>query len=337
MPQSVTFDIPVPARVSRHRDRVREANMRWVVTHGLAPSAEGREAYRSWDLADAAARIYHAAECDALVDTLNFFSIGFLFDDQFDPTEPDRLDAVARAAAEMAAIPFRPLGAPTEFTTPITVAWAGLWPRMAAATSPVWQARFAGHFAQWLTAHVWETRLTAERRVPDPDEYVRLRRRSVGLDHSYDVAEWTYGFELPVTVAAHPLLRRLRLAATDAIAFMNDIHSYEREMSRREAHNLVSVLRRHEGLSSRAAVAKASGMAREALDRFLRLRGDVPAVCDALPLSHAEAAAAFRFVEGIGDWIRGNHDWAVRSGRYRVSEAAPEVFADDLLVAGARR
>lgn len=332
MPQTVTFDIPIPGSISPHRDSAREQNIQWVTDHRLVQSPAGIAEYRSWDLADAAARIYHGATHDALVQTLNFFSIGFLFDDQFDPDVSGRLGKVAQAAAEMAVVPFRPVGAPAEFSSLITEAWAAFWPRIANATPPVWQARFAAHFARWLTAHVWETRLTAEGVTLTPAQYVRLRRQSVGLDHSYDIAEWTYGFELPLRVAAHPLIGELRTAATDTISFMNDIHSYEREMHRREAHNIVAVLTRHEGLSVPAALNQAGRMARDALAQFVQLEQSLPSLCEELSLNRIERADTQRFVHAIQDWIRGNHDWAIESGRYRIPGPTKSTYADDLLV-----
>ncbi|MDG4861681.1 terpene cyclase [Streptomyces sp. T-3] len=333
MPQIVRFDVPFPAAVSPHHEEVRAANAEWVARNGLVQSVQGRDEYLSWDLADAAARIYHRAEPEPLVETLNFFSVGFLFDDQFDPAAPSRLPLVARAAAEMAMIPFRPPDADLECVCPLTRAWAALWPHISAATSPAWQERFAVHFAQWLTAHVWETRLTAAGAGIGLADFVRLRRLAVGLDHSYDIAEWTYGFELPVVVAAHPLLRQLREAATDSIAFMNDIHSYEREMERGEICNLVAVL--HHDVPLETALRKASGMARDALALFVRLARQVPGMCAELRLTESEREATCRFVEGMGDWIRGNHDWAIASGRYRPPESGSDPYTDDLLALGA--
>ncbi|KAB2346909.1 terpene synthase family protein [Actinomadura rudentiformis] len=334
MPQKVRFEIPFAPHVSPFRDWARERNVEWLAASGLTASEEGRERYRLWNLADAAARIYHAADPDALAETLNFFSIGFLFDDQFDPDMPGRLPRVARTAAEMAVVPFRPVGASVEFVCPVTEAWAALWQRIAARTPATWQERFAAHFAQWLTAHVWEVRLTAEGYIPELDGYIRLRRQSVGLDHSYDIAEWTYGFEMPAAAAAHPLFRELRVAATDTIAFMNDIHSYERETSRHEAHNLVIVLHQRCGLSREEAVARAAEMTREALARFMTLESNVPEAYEELRLDDVQRDSADRFLDGVKDWIRGNHDWAINSGRYKTFAPDSSAYTEDILSPG---
>lgn len=337
MPRTLRFAIPFPGSISPHREAAREANAEWISRHGLVQSAEGRDEYLSWDLADAAARIYHQAEPGPLTDTLNFFSVGFLFDDQFDPAIPNRLHIVGQAAAEMAMIPFRPQGARPEFVCPLTEAWAALWPQIAAVTPLNWQYRFAVHFAQWLTAHVWEIRLTARQANVGLPGYIRLRRRSVGLDHSFDIAEWAYGFETPVVVAQHPLLRQLREAATDAIAFMNDVHSYEREMGRGETHNLVTVLRWDRDLGPEEAIAQAADMARDALALFVRLERQVPRICTELRLTEADCRATRRFLDTMRDWIRGNHDWAVTSGRYRPPGSGGSPYADDLLASPAGR
>ncbi|MDO0909360.1 hypothetical protein QQM39_00295 [Streptomyces sp. DT2A-34] len=46
-----------------------------------------------------------------------------------------------------------------------------------------------------------------------------------------------------------------------------------------------------------------------------------------------EREAVFRLVDGMRDWIRGNPDWGIASGRYRV-DGSDRAYADDLLTVG---
>jgi germacradienol/geosmin synthase len=327
------FDMPIPpaANPSPYRDQARERNLEWVIENGLVASLAGRERYESWDVADSAARIFHRADADSLTGILNFYACGFLFDDQFAQGAAYRLELVCRTATELAMIPFRPPGAATEFTNPLTRAWARLWPTFMASTSRAWQERFASHFAQWMAAHAWETRLSDGGHHLNVSDYIALRCRSVGLDHSYDLVEWAYGFESPPSLMAHPLLDAMRTAATETVALMNDVHSYPRERAQHSTHNLVLTLQHQQSLTAEEALAEAIRLAQRPLARFLTLERDLPPLYEALHLTTSERVSGDHFVQGMRDWIRGNHDWALNSGRYQPYEAVAAAYEDELL------
>ena len=84
MPQDVTFDLPFDTPVSDHLEYARGRHLRWVWDSGLVRSHAGFEEYRSWDLPQAAARTYPHASAEDMVLIMNWFSLAFLFDDQFD-------------------------------------------------------------------------------------------------------------------------------------------------------------------------------------------------------------------------------------------------------------
>ncbi|GAB2886207.1 hypothetical protein GCM10027074_63320 [Streptomyces deserti] len=88
MPQDVRFDLPFDTPVSEHLEYARARHLRWVWDMGLVRSRAGFEEYKSWDLPQAAARTYPYASADDMVVLMNWFSLAFLFDDQFDPVNP---------------------------------------------------------------------------------------------------------------------------------------------------------------------------------------------------------------------------------------------------------
>jgi hypothetical protein len=71
-------------------------------------------------------------------------------------------------------------------------------------------------------------------------------------------------------------------------------------------------------------------MTYSALHRFIRLRADIPTMLDELWLSHSERRAVDESVAGMENWIRGNHDWARTTGRYRPTQDAA-TCPEDLL------
>ncbi len=336
MPQGAIFEIPFPSMINPHLAPARAANLSWVRARGLARSEARMEEYLSWDLPQLTARTYPYADRADLEMLMNFFSIFFLIDDEFDEPQGDRRAQLAAVTQEMITIPFRPAGAPPDIVCPITLAWVEVWTDMRRGMSETWQNLFASNSARFLTASLEEERLAASSAVLDLNSYVELRRHSVGVYHGFDLAERSRGFEVPPHAHSHQRMRDLRAAATDTIGFMNDVHSLERDERKGKSYNLVAVLRRELRCSRADAIERAVRMARERLKAALELQAKSPHISAELRLSSNECVAVERGVEGIRNWIRGYHDWACQSRRYAASgpiesSLAPVRHEDDLL------
>ncbi|MFE5683085.1 7-epi-alpha-eudesmol synthase [Streptomyces sp. NPDC056512] len=330
MPQDVRFELPFRTPVSEHLDYARERHLRWVWDMGLVRSQAGFEEYQSWDLPQAAARTYPYASADDMVVLMNWFSLAFLFDDQFDAGRPDRADRIAEVARELIVTPLRPAGTTPRVVCPITVAWTEVWSTLSDGMSLTWRTRFAASWGRFLAAHTEEVDLAAHGLAGtlSLEEYAEFRRRTVGIHHSIDAGERSRGFEVPPQVQAHPLMVRMRDLAADTIGFMNDIHSFEREKRRGDGHNLIAVLHRERGCSWEEAAAEAYRMTTECLEEYLELEARVPHMCDELGLTATQSLHVQMGVEAIQHWINGNYEWALVSGRYNAAKEGPAVTAE---------
>lgn len=328
MPQDVRFDIPFTTPISEHLDEARQQHLRWVWERGLVRSQAGFEEYQSWDLPQAAVRTYPYASAKDMVHLMNWFSLAFLFDDQFDAGIPDRADRIAEVARELIVTPLRPPGSAPRVECPITAAWAEVWEHLAEGMSHTWQARFAASWGRFLVAHCEEIDLAARGATVGLDEYPAFRRRTVGIHHSIDAGERSRRFEVPAQAQAHPVMIRLRDVAADTIGFMNDIHSFEREKRRGDGHNLIVVLHRARGCSWDEALDEAVRMTTASLDEYLELEARVPAMCDELGLDEDERERVWMGVEAARDWINGNYEWALTTGRYAAAKDTPAAAAE---------
>lgn len=330
MPQDVRFDLPFGTPVSEHLEYARARHLRWIWDMGLVRSLAGFEEYKSWDLPQAAARTYPYASADDMVVLMNWFSLAFLFDDQFDANQPDRADRIAEVARELIVTPLRPAGTRPRVVCPITLAWAEVWEHLSTGMSLTWQTRFAASWGRFLVAHCEEVDLAARGLAGTLglDEYAAFRRRTVGIHHSIDAGERSRGFEVPSQVMAHPLMERMRDLAADTIGFMNDIHSFERERRRGDGHNLIAVLHRERGCNWQQAADEAYRMTTACLDEYLELEARVPRMCDELGLDEEERARVRMGVEAIQHWIEGNYEWALTSGRYTAAKEGPAATAE---------
>ncbi|MFF0221423.1 7-epi-alpha-eudesmol synthase [Streptomyces sp. NPDC004629] len=330
MPQDVTFDLPFETPVSPHLEYARSRHLRWIWDMGLVRSQAGFAEYRSWDLPQAAARTYPHASADDMVVLMNWFSLAFLFDDQFDTGRPDRADRIAEVARELIVTPLRPAGTRPRVVCPITVAWAEVWQHLSDGMSLTWRSRFAASWGRFLVAHCEEVDLAARGLAGTLtlDEYAAFRRRTVGIHHSIDAGERSRRFEVPAEVQAHPVMERMRDLAADTIGFMNDIHSFERERRRGDGHNLICVLQRERGGSWQEAADEAYRMTTECLQEYVALEARVPRMCDDLGLDEAGRQRVRMGVEAIQHWINGNYEWALTTGRYAAAKEGPAVNAE---------
>ncbi|MER6527183.1 7-epi-alpha-eudesmol synthase [Streptomyces sp. NPDC001508] len=330
MPQDVTFDLPFETPVSPHLESARSRHLRWVWDMGLVRSQAGFAEYRSWDLPQAAARTYPHASADDMVVLMNWFSLAFLFDDQFDTGRPDRADRIAEVARELIVTPLRPAGTRPRVVCPITVAWAEVWQHLSDGMSLTWQSRFAASWGRFLVAHCEEVDLAARGLAGTLtlNEYTAFRRRTVGIHHSIDAGERSRRFEVPAEVQAHPVMERMRDLAADTIGFMNDIHSFERERRRGDGHNLICVLQRERGGSWQDAADEAYRMTTECLQEYVALEARVPRMCDDLGLDETGRQRVRMGVEAIQHWINGNYEWALTTGRYAAAKEGPAVNAE---------
>ncbi|MEU5719068.1 terpene synthase family protein [Streptomyces sp. NPDC020403] len=330
MPQDIRFDVPFDTPVSPYLAKAAESHLVWVRERGLVRSTAGFEEYRSWDLAQAAARTYPYASPADLVVLMNWFSLAFLFDDQFDSARPDRADRIAEVARELILTPLRPAGAEPRVVCPITLAWREVWEQLSDGMSLAWQSRFAASWGRFLAAHCEEVDLAAGGLAAtlDLDAYVGFRRRTVGIHHSIDAGERSRRFEVPPAAMAHPLMVRIRDVAADTIGFMNDVHSFERERRRGDGHNLIAVLRRERDCSWQEAIDEAYRMTTRCIEEYLALEGEVPRMCQELCLEEEARARVWMGVEAVRHWINGNYEWALTTGRYAADKDGPVATAE---------
>ena len=94
----------------------------------------------------------------------------------------------------------------------------------------------------------------SEQRVPNPIEYIEMRRKVGGAPWSADLVEHAVFAEVPARIAATRPMRVLKDTFADAVHLRNDLFSYQREVEREgEINNGVLVLERLSPLSTQEA------------------------------------------------------------------------------------
>ncbi|MER5768585.1 terpene synthase family protein [Streptomyces sp. NPDC001985] len=329
MPRDAHFRIPIPPRVNPALDRSRDLS--WVRTHSLVRTPEGERRYLASRVADLAAYFYPDATGDDLGLGFDVMAWFFLFDDQFDVPAGVYPGAAVTATGQLADVLARPPGAAgPPSAPPLVTAFADLWHRMGRGMSPAWRRRAAHAWADYLAGHPTEVTDRFHGPTPEPDDHIRLRRKTIGVRPSLDLAERIGHFETPERAWPATHLEAMRLAVVDHAILVNEVFSLERDTARGDA-NLITSLVHHRGYSLRQSLAETVRRADRTLERFLQLESGLPKFCDALDLTVTERADVHRYGDAMRSLIRGDHDWHRAAGRYTTEGPPPDLNLEDLV------
>jgi germacradienol/geosmin synthase len=315
--------MPWPARVSPDLDVAREHAREWARDLGMfepgGPAGWTVEHYERCDFPLFVALVHADARGEPLNAMTCFYVWSFYFDDVFFRTFTPRAD-LAGARAYVARLPaFMPIeGEPTE--TPANAVECGLsdaWTRIAFSKSAVWRERFGRHIQDMCEAWLWELANAIEERVPDPIDYVEMRRRTGGMHWLNDFVEYTLGIELPERVYDARAIRALNDISCDTVLLRNDILSLRKELEQGESNNAVLVTIALLGCDMQAAVDIVSDVvtARLQLAEHV-IATEVGPMLDEQALTPAERAAVAAYVQGLRDALAGDFQWETGTGRY---------------------
>lgn len=205
-----------------------------------------------------------------------------------------------------------------EPTNPVEAGLADLWARTVPDMSLGWRARFAENTEHLLNESLWELSNINAGRVPNPVEYIEMRRKVGGAPWSAGLVEYAARAEVPASVAYSRPLRVLRDAFSDGVHLRNDLFSYERETQEEgELSNGVLVLETFLDCATQEAADSVNDLLTSRLQQFENtVVTELPPLFAEFGLDPVECAAVLAYVKGLQDWQSGGHEWHMRSSRY---------------------
>jgi hypothetical protein len=316
MPRDVQFAVPFPFRVNAHLAIARERNVQWARELGALGSDEATERYRLSQVTDLAAHFYPDAGEEDLALAFDLMGWFFLFDDEFAvPAGQHPAAAVTDCQSMILQIITSPGPGASPAPTPIVLAFADIWSRMAKGMSPLWRARTTGAFLEYLFGNLTEVADLRSGTNLSPTAYFELRRKTIGVPVSLAMGERFWHREVPALAWSSSHLEQMRLITTDHIICVNEVISLEKEEAAGEP-NLILKLMQHHDLTRSQATAKIVARADTAAERFRDLQRQIPHLCDTLALTTAERSAVRHYADLMSTLIRGNYDWSQTAGRY---------------------
>ncbi|WP_443067339.1 terpene synthase family protein [Streptomyces sp. NBC_01426] len=126
------------------------------------------------------------------------------------------------------------------------------------------EPRAAAHWRAYLYGHVQEATNRQSGTQLTVDEYLRLRRDTIGVQPTLDLAERIGHYELPAALFASDTVTALRTLAAEIDSLHNDLYSLAKENAGSDPHNLLLILRRADGTDHDGARASVLGMLQHA-------------------------------------------------------------------------
>lgn len=340
------FYMPWPARLNPNVEGAREHTKAWALKMEML-DAGGREGDAIWnerefeamDFALLTSYTHPDAPGPELDLVTDWYVWVFFFDDHFLETYKRTRD-VAGAKEYLYRLPaFMPLDlSPTpEPTNPIERGLVDLWFRSAPTKSRDWRLRFSTSSRHLLEESLWELANITEDRVPNPIEYVEVRRRVGGAPWSADLVEHAAFVEVPAGIASTRPMRVLKDTFADAVHLRNDLFSYQREIEEEgEINNGVFVFERFLDSTPQHAADLVNDLLTSRMQQFENTTAtELPALFEEYGLGLTEREHVLRYVKGLLDWQSGGHAWHLQSSRY-MNARAQDVPVPTLLLRGPR-
>ena len=341
------FYMPYTARVNANVERARLHCIAWARAMGMLESLPGASGAGVWDehkvaaydLAECSARLHPDATGDELDVASGWLTWGTYGDDYFPQAFGTTRDLVGAKACNARLSRFMPLdcGPTPPPVMPLERGLADLWLRTASPMGEADRLVFRDGVERMTASWLWELQNHMQHRIPDPVDYVEMRRRTFGLDLTLSLARVTQRGHLPRALFRTTPMVELENAARDYAAMLNDVFSYQKEIQfEGELHNSVLVVENFLAIDPAQAVLVVNDLMTSRMRQFEHIIAtELAYVADSLELDDEDRCALAAWVVSLQDWMAGILDWHRISRRYVESELV-DLNAVGTVVAGGR-
>nr|WP_207386167.1 hypothetical protein [Protofrankia symbiont of Coriaria ruscifolia] len=209
-----------------------------------------------------------------------------------------------------------------EPTNPAEAGLKDLWRRTAGPMALPARRQFRKAVEDMTSSWLWELDNQAQHRIPDPVDYIEMRRKTFGSDMTMSLARLAHADVVPPEIYQNRTLRELDAAAQDYAAFTNDLFSYQKEIEfEGETHNLVLVVENFlnvDRLQARDIVADLMTARMRQFEHIIA--NDLPALFDEFDLDEPVRDILTRHADDLKEWMSGILEWHRRCVRYTESE-----------------
>jgi germacradienol/geosmin synthase len=207
-------------------------------------------------------------------------------------------------------------------SNPLERGLADLWVRTAGPMTPQIQGTFQKAVSDMTESWLWELANMAGNRVPDPIDYVEMRRRTFGSALTQFLSRLDYLDIVPAELYQTRVLHEMDTAAEDVGCFTNDLFSYQKEVEfEGEQHNLVVVVENFLNVDRVIARDIVAELLAARVRQFEQIADvDLPALFEDFNLNEGVRAALTKHAEDLKVWMSGILSWHHATSRYGEQE-----------------
>ncbi|MFE0178106.1 germacradienol/geosmin synthase Cyc2 [Streptomyces sp. NPDC059002] len=172
----------------------------------------------------------------------------------------------------------------------------------------------------WL----WELSNQLQNRIPDPVDYLEMRRATFGADLTMGLCRTDHGPVVPPEVYRSGPVRSLENAAVDYAMLVNDVFSYQKEIEYEgEIHNGILVVQNFFGCDYPRALRIVHDLLSQRMQQFQHVAAhEFPVLYEDFGLSKEARAVMDGYVVGLQNWMAAILNWHRDCRRYGAEDLA---------------
>ncbi|WHM37631.1 germacradienol/geosmin synthase [Streptomyces sp. BPTC-684] len=316
------FDVPFELELSPHHAEARDLSVAWAHRMGLLSDIWDEQKVLGYDLALCSAGLDPDATLEELELHAEWLTWGTYGDDYYPLVYGRSRDLAGARVAHARFLDILDTDHPEAGTalaaTPMERSLADLWARTAGPMSAYGRRTFRRAVEVMLESWLWELHNQGQHRIPDPVDYIEMRRRTFGSDLTVTLSRMRHADTLPPEIFRTGTMSALENSAMDYGMLINDFFSYQKEIEYEgEVHNLLLVVQRFFDCDYPAAVRIADDLVRSRMQQFLHIKKtEIPLLYEEFGLDADGRAALDAYVKEFEDWIAGILHWHRNVRRY---------------------
>ncbi|MGW2342897.1 germacradienol/geosmin synthase Cyc2 [Streptomyces sp. NPDC001661] len=293
-------------------------------THRMGILGEGvwdEDKLRAYDLPLCAAGLDPDGSAEALDLSSQWLAWGTYGDDYYPLVFGHRRDPAAARACTARLADCMPVNG-EEIPPPANAMERGLadlWRRTTAEMTPQQRRTLKDSVEVMTESWVWEVANQLQNRVPDPVDYLEMRRATFGSDLTLSLCRMGHGPAVPPEIYRTGPVRALENSAIDYACLLNDVFSYQKEIEYEgEIHNAVLVVQNFFGADYPTAVGIVNDLMTQRMRQFEHIvEHELPVLYQDFGLGREARAALDGYVEDLRNWTAGILNWHANVDRYR--------------------
>lgn len=326
------LQIPFPLVLSPHLERSRKKNLAWTRRMGMLKPIPGffgsgiwdERRYIGFDFTLCGAGIHPDASPEALDLTGEWLTWGTYGDDFlpliYGPTHDMAGAKVFNARLSL----FMPLDCKTMPlpANPVELGLADLWIRTASGLSMAARQQLRQGIEKMTGSWLWELANHTQNRIPDPVDYVEMRRKTFGADLTMGLSKLSIADQVPAALFKTRTLQTLDATTADVGGWINDVFSYRKEIEfEGELHNFVLVAQKFLSCTPQHAMQVVADLIAERIKQFEHVVAtEVPVLIEEFKLDERARKALEGYVARQRWYMPGVLNWHVYTSRYMDDE-----------------